>query len=345
MESELGERAVALIPAYKPDERLIALTRELLGEGMPVLLVDDGGGAEYKAIFDACRALGAHVVTHAVNLGKGRALKTGINEAMLAYPEAQCLVTADADGQHTVPDILRVAKESIAHPEALVLGARAFTGNVPFKSRWGNRITRWVYRLASGIAIGDTQTGLRGLPAAALPEMARIDGERYEYEMNVLLRLRDMSLSAIEVPIETIYIDDNSGSHFNPVRDAMRIYMVIFRYLASALASFAVDYALYYLLMNAAGFSRFMSYALARLVSSQVNYRLNRYTVFSGRGGKNAMAKYYALAVVQGALGAGLVELLPRVWPVSGQIVKIPVDIVLFIISFVIQRDFVFREK
>ncbi len=345
MDKQQLARVVALIPAYKPDSRLIDLTESLRAAGVSVLLVDDGGGTEYRRIFETCRALGAHVACHAVNLGKGRALKTGINEAMLAFPEAQCVVTADADGQHTVSDILRVAEESLAHPEALVLGARAFTGNVPFKSRWGNRITRFVYRLASGMAVSDTQTGLRGLPAGSLPEMARIDGERYEYEMNVLLRLRDMALGVREVPIETIYIDDNSGSHFNPVRDAMRIYMVIFRYLASALASFAVDFALFYLFMDAVGLSRFVSYALARLFSSQVNYRLNRYTVFSGRGGRHAMAKYYALAVCQGALGAGLVELLPRILPISGQVVKIPVDIVLFAASFVIQRDFVFRER
>ena len=345
METSEMKRIIVLIPAYKPDRRLIDLTRSLTEAGFPVLLVDDGGGSAFSDIFAACRALGAEVETHAVNLGKGRALKTGINAAMRAHPDLTAIVTADADGQHSVPDILRVAQAATEHPDCLILGARAFTGNVPFKSRWGNRITRGVYRLASGIAVSDTQTGLRALPAASLPEMMRIDGERYEYEMNVLLRLRDMGLGVFEVPIETIYIDDNSGSHFNPVRDALRIYLVIFRYLFSAIVSFVVDYALYWLLMGAAHLAPWLSYALARLVSSQVNYRLNRYTVFSGRGGKHAMAKYYALAVVQGLLGAGLVELLPRVIPVSAAFIKIPVDIILFAASFVIQRDFVFRDK
>ncbi|MBR1409309.1 MAG: bifunctional glycosyltransferase family 2/GtrA family protein [Clostridia bacterium] len=343
-EKDLG-RIVVLIPAYKPDARMVDLTRSLLDEKLTVMLVDDGGGEQYAPLFEKCRRMGARVAVHAVNMGKGRALKTGLNEILLSCPDALCVVTADADGQHTVQDILRVAQAAAEHPDALVLGSRAFTGNVPFKSRWGNRITRWVYRLASGIAVGDTQTGLRALPASSLRDMARIDGERYEYEMNVLLRLRDLGLGVFEVPIETIYIDDNSGSHFNPVRDAMRIYMVIFKYLFSAIVSFVVDYALYWLLIGAAGLAPWLAYALARLVSSQVNYRLNRYTVFSGRGGKNAMAKYYALAAVQGALGAALVQLLPRVIPVPAGVIKIPVDIILFAISFVIQRDFVFRDK
>ena len=344
MEAIDNARAVVLIPAYKPDERLVTLTGELVGHGLDVLLVDDGGGEAYAAIFESCRALGAQVAVHAVNLGKGRALKTGINAALLTWPDLAGIVTADADGQHTVTDILRLIDALRKHPQTLVLGSREFTGDVPFKSRWGNRITRAVYALASGVRVGDTQTGLRALPRCALEAMVRIDGERYEYEMNVLLKLRDMQLGVTEVPIETISIDDNAGSHFNPVRDAMRIYMVIFKYLFSSIASFAIDYALYWLCLFRLGLSPLLSYLLARLVSSQVNYNLNKHTVFSGRGGKHSMAKYYALAVAQGALGAGLVQLLSTLLPIPAAVVKIPVDIVLFAISYLIQRDFVFDK-
>jgi len=338
------QKTVVLIPAYKPDERLVELTRELMGKGLPVMLVDDGGQEKYAGIFERCRALGAQVAVHSVNMGKGRALKTGINAALLTWPDLRGIVTADADGQHTPADILRLIEAMDEHPNTLILGSREFSGDVPFKSRWGNRITRFVYALASGVHVRDTQTGLRALPRCALEEMMRIDGERYEYEMNVLLKLRDMHLGVFEVPIETIYIDDNAGSHFNPVRDAFRIYMVIFKYLFSSATSFAVDYGLYWLCLGMLKLSPLLSYALARLVSSQVNYHLNKHTVFSNRGGKNAMVKYYALAVVQGLIGAGLVQAIPTVLPVSPAIVKIPVDLALFAISYVIQRDYVFDK-
>lgn len=343
MEHTQKKRVVVLIPAYKPDERLIELTRELTGEGLDVLLVDDGGQEAFCPIFSACQELGAKVAVHAVNQGKGRALKTGINAALVHWPDLTGIVTADADGQHTPRDILRLIAAMEEHPNALILGSREFTGDVPFKSRWGNRITRFVYALASGVHVGDTQTGLRALPRCALEDMIRIEGERYEYEMNVLLKLRDMKIGVHEVPIETIYIDDNAGSHFNPVRDALRIYMVIFKYLFSSITSFVVDYALYWLCLGF-GFSSFISYALARVISSQVNYHLNKHTVFSGRGGKHSMVKYYALAVVQGAIGAGLVQYLPSVLPISAGVIKIPVDVVLFIFSYFIQRDFVFNK-
>ena len=333
-----------LIPAYKQDERIIDLTRELVDNELRVLLVDDGGREQFRAIFDACEALGAKVAVHAVNQGKGRALKTGINASLNIWPDLTGIVTADADGQHTPKDILRLIDAMAEHPDTLVLGSREFTGDVPFKSRWGNRITRAVYTLVSGVRVRDTQTGLRALPRCALEDMIRIDGERYEYEMNVLLKLREMKIGVFEVPIETIYINDNAGSHFNPVRDAIKIYMVIFKYLFSSIASFVIDYALYWLCLGTLKLSPLVSYALARLVSSQVNYNLNKHTVFGGRGGESSMVKYYVLCVVQGLIGAGLVQVLPSVIPLSAAIIKIPVDIVLFMISFVIQRDYVFSK-
>lgn len=343
MDQTQNKDVVILIPAYKPDERLITLTRELVELGLSVQLVDDGGKEVYAQIFEACRELGAEVAVHAVNQGKGRALKTGINAALLKWPHLRGIVTADADGQHTVRDILRLIDAMDEHPDTLILGSREFTGDVPFKSRWGNRITRTVYALASGVSVRDTQTGLRALPRCALEAMIGIEGERYEYEMNVLLKLRDMKIGVYEVPIETIYINDNAGSHFNPVRDALRIYLVIFRYLFSSVTSFAVDYLLYWLCLGLK-IAPVFSYALARIVSSQVNYHLNKYTVFSGRGGRYSMVKYYVLAVVQGVIGAALVQFLPTVLPLSAAIIKIPVDVVLFSISYVIQRDYVFDK-
>ncbi len=346
---------VVLIPAYKPDERLPQLVRRLRACGLDVLVVDDGGGQDFLAIFEQVVAAGAPVVRHAVNLGKGRALKTGLNEIQLRWPQATGVVTADADGQHTPEDIVKVCNAMEQHPDALIVGGRAFTGDVPFKSRAGNAITRVVYKLATGITIHDTQTGLRGIPAAAIGEMIRLPGERYEYEMNMLLKLRDLNLPAVEIPIETVYIDDNKGSHFNPLRDAFRIYMVIFRYVFIALLSFAVDYGLYLLLLrwltplfaplHIGHWTEAICYAGARVVSTLLNYTLNKHTVFGGRGGKSAIVRYYLLAATQMLIGAGATQLVSMLGFVSPKIAKIPVDIVLFFASYWVQREFVFREK
>ncbi|MDR0929426.1 MAG: bifunctional glycosyltransferase family 2/GtrA family protein [Oscillospiraceae bacterium] len=333
---------MVLIPAYKPDERLIALCRALREENLTVLVVDDGSGEAFAGVFDEVSALGCLRERHAVNLGKGRALKTGINAALSRCPGLTGVVTADADGQHTPGDILRVIDAMAAHPDALVLGARAFTGNVPLKSRLGNGITRHVYRFVTGIRCRDTQTGLRGIPASALPGMLRLPGERYEYEMTMLLHLRDLKMPLEEVPIETIYLNDNKGSHFHPFRDAVRIYAVIAKFLLSSVLSFALNYALY-LLALALGLVPFYAYVGARLLSSAFNYGINRMAVFGGRGGKGSVLRYYLLAIVQMAIGASLVELLSRVAWLDASWIIIPVDTLLFFISYLIQRDFVFK--
>lgn len=344
---------VVLIPAYKPDVRLVKLVRALREKELAVTVVDDGGGEEFAAFFDQCAALGADVAHHAVNQGKGRALKTGINHILRSGKKIAGVVTADADGQHTPEDILKIVGAMAENPQALVLGSRAFKGNVPFKSRAGNAITRVVYALASGIRVYDTQTGLRGLPVGSLEQMMRIDGERYEYEMNMLLKLREMSMPVIEVPIETIYIDDNKGSHFNPIRDAWRIYRVILTYVFASVSSFAIDYALYLLLLwlttgvfsLGASIAGGVSYAGARIVSSLYNYNMNKFTVFGGKGGKGAIVRYYALAFVQMLIGAGLTTLLSSFAHIGVSWVKLPIDVVLFFVSYVIQRDFVFKDR
>lgn len=342
-----------LIPAYKPDERLVTLVRVLRERGLSVTVVDDGGGEAYAAFFAQCRELGASLACHAVNQGKGRALKTGINHILRAGKAIAGVVTADADGQHTPEDIEKIIGVMRENPQALVLGSRAFKGDVPFKSRAGNAITRVVYALASGIRVHDTQTGLRGLPASSLEQMMRIDGERYEYEMNMLLKLREMTMPVVEVPIETIYIDDNKGSHFNPVRDAWRIYRVILTFVFASVSSFVIDYALYLFLLSFtvrqlglnASLAGGLCYAGARVVSSFYNYQMNKFTVFGGKGGKSAIVRYYALVAVQMLIGAGLTTGLSLFSRVSASWVKLPIDIVLFFASYVIQRDFVFKDR
>lgn len=334
---------VVLIPAYKPDAKMLPLCRALRGKGLDVLLVDDGGGAQYRPLFDEAEALGCAVVHHAVNLGKGRALKTGLNEALNRYESLAGVVTADADGQHAPEDIVRVRDALLAHPGDLVIGARAFQGEVPLRSRLGNGITRAVYRFVAGRKCADTQTGLRGIPAAAIPAMLRLPGERYEFEMEMLLRLKEMHLGLYEVPIATIYENNNEGSHFDTLRDSARIYGVILKFMLSSLISFVVDYGLYLLLLGGARLPGAASYALARVVSSLLNYTLNRTAVFHGQGGRCAVARYYLLAAYQLGVGAGLVQLLALAG-CKESLIKIPVDVALFFISFLIQRDFVFHD-
>jgi len=290
-------------------------------------------------VFRQAEALGATVLRHEGNRGKGAALKTGI--LAMSAKGFTGIVTADADGQHTPDDICRIIDAMRQNPEALVLGMRAFRGNVPWKSKAGNAITRVVFRFATGVRVNDTQTGLRGLPSLLFAKLAALKGDRYEYEMNMLLRLRDWETQVVEIPIETIYIEGNASSHFHPLRDSVRIYSQILRFGASSGISFLVDYGLYMFLAAFFLQTSFVSYALARLVSSYVNYMLNRHLVFR-TGGKGSLLRYYLLAACILVVGASGTQGLTMLG-VNAFAAKLIVDIPLFFASFTVQRSFIFR--
>lgn len=346
--SETLDRAAyaVLIPAYKPDEKLVELVSTLRKEGFPVLLVNDGSGEAYDDIFTQCKALDVQIEVHPQNHGKGCALKTGLAFIQKNWPHIKGVVTADADGQHTPVDIQRVAERMAEFPDALVLGVRAFVGDVPFKSRAGNAITRFVYKLATGIAIYDTQTGLRGIPAITIPQMLDIQGDRYEYEMNMLLNIKEMHLPVEQVPIETVYLDQNASSHFNPLRDAARIYFTILRFAFSSFACFLIDYGLYLLCHYVFHFPVSVSYILARVVSSFVNYLLNKKAVFKVDGERRAsLLRYYTLALAQATIGALLTAELSNLDIFNPAFIKVPVDILLFFVSYDLQKNWVFKKR
>lgn len=193
-----------------------------------MIVVNDGStrGLGHLA---AVEPLVERVLVHPVNRGKGAALKTAFD-----FVGEADVVTADADGQHTPGDIVRVAEALKNQREGLVLGVRAFAGKVPLRSRFGNWWTRLFFFLLTGLSVRDTQTGLRGIPAPLLKRVQALPGERYEYEMVMLADAKYHPQRPVEIPIETIYLDNNAESHFSPLKDTVRIYRALFRYLLSS---------------------------------------------------------------------------------------------------------------
>ena len=220
---------VALIPAYEPGKELPPLVAALREAGLLVVVVDDGSGAGYDGVFAACET-SAQVIRYPQNGGKGHALKVGFRHIQNIVPAPYAVVTLDADGQHSVADALKTLAAAQAHPGELILGSRKFDGAVPLRSRLGNGITRLVFRLMTGVSVRDTQTGLRAYLDSMQDFMLKIAGERYEYEMNMLLTCARDKVKIREIDIETIYIDNNAASHFNTFKDSARIYRTILKF-------------------------------------------------------------------------------------------------------------------
>ena len=352
--------AVILIPSLEPDERLPRYVQTLADSGFGhLVIVDDGSGAPSQEIFDRIARMDdrIQVLHHEVNRGKGVALKTGYRWIREHLPEISGVITADADGQHTVKDCIRLAEELEKGKRALYLGSRDFNlPHVPPKSRFGNKCTSVVFRLCHGVWLPDTQTGLRAFRREDLDFMIGVEGERYEYEMNVLIRCAREGLEMIPVPIETVYENDNEGTHFHPIRDSWRIYKVIlgsfFRYVGASLFCTALDQglaaALREWLLPLAGFTGdaaiMTSGYIARAVSAVVNFLLNKNLVFRVKNGaRGAAIRYFVLALAaitaSNLLVQGLVRLGMAAW-----LAKLLVDTVLYFVNFYLQQRWVFRE-
>lgn len=349
---------LVLVPAYNPDEKLLHYVEALKEQEISnILVVDDGSRSDCQWIFEKLKQdMGINVIHHQVNCGKGRALKTGFQWCMEHMPQCGGVVTADSDGQHSPVDTRRIAEALLQSPEEMILGIRNFDEEqVPFKSSFGNKVTSVVFKLLYGTYLKDTQTGLRGIPKKYLQEVTELSGERYEYEIRMLILAARKKIPIKEIIIETIYIDDNKETHFRPVHDSLRIYGVMFaaffKYLLSSLSSSLIDMGLFALL-NIFVFAGLdvkvnvvLSTLLARVVSSACNFMINRKIVFGVKSNlTRTLIAYYILVIVQMGASAGLVALFTVLlgWPAV--VVKAIVDSCLFLVSFQIQQRVVFRE-
>jgi len=338
-----------VIPAYNPDYRLIELIDELKAScDYNIIVINDGSGAEFSPIFKEVEERECILLTHTINKGKGAALKTAFAYIVQEKLEIKGVITADADGQHLVTDIIRVAIELEKNPDALILGAREFAGKVPFRSRFGNYMTTIIFCLASRKYIRDTQTGLRGIPADKLVEMCSLQGERYEYEINMLLNIKKMKLSLTEISIVTIYLDNNKSSHFHVIRDSAKIYWQIIAFSFSSLISFAIDNTLFIIIYNIF-FSTTIALILSRVISSICNYMLNRNIVFSSGTSRNKIIKetigYFILAICILTLNIFMVKWLTESIQLNVYLSKIITDVLLFSASYLVQHYIIFKQK
>lgn len=359
-ERNLRDIAV-VIPSLDPDEHMVEFVKQLMEVGFTrIVIVDDGSSPESQQYFEKVAGYKDNVtiLKHAVNQGKGRALKTAFHYLLNTYGREELVgaVTADADGQHSPEDTKRVA-ERMKETGSFVLGTRDFgQEDVPFKSRNGNRITTQVFKLLYGEKISDTQTGLRGVPYDFIKNCLAMQGERFEYEIVMLIEAVRSKIDIAEEKIQTIYINSNRATHFHAVKDSARIYKVIFacflKFSGSGLLSSVIDIGCFSFLTKLLFASLepkiaiFLGTLLARLISSFINYSMNRTVVFKdgNRMGKSVV-RYYILCAGQLLCSWLLVTaVFERVsWDTT--IVKMIVDTLLFFISYQIQRVWVFRKE
>lgn len=338
-----------VIPAYKPDLTLIHLLQRVKAKSsLHIVVVNDGSPASYNSIFQEAQKC-ATILCYPSNQGKGQALKNAFTY-IDTLGQYGTVVTADADGQHNVWDIFRVSKKAQENPNHLILGVRSFSGKVPLRSAFGNKVTRFLFQRQTGVSVTDTQTGLRSFTTNMIPFMLEIEGQRYEYEMNMLLSA-STKYPIIEVPIETIYINDNQASHFRPIRDGLMIYKDMFKFALSSISSFLIDYIVYALTLlvlaaTPTSLKVLLANGVARVTSSIFNYSTNKKLVFRNRDSISKTGTgYFGLALGLFILDTLLIRLFYAIFGLHLLIVKIIVGALLFCLSWLVQKKIIFKER
>ncbi|GEK90568.1 bifunctional glycosyltransferase family 2/GtrA family protein [Alkalibacterium kapii] len=349
-----------VIPVLNPNEAFLPYVEQLIKEQFPfIVIVNDGSSKDKIPIFDELSELPeVTVLTHAVNLGKGRALKNAFNYIMNEpeFVTYDGVITVDGDGQHEIDDVIALCRKLEEKNDELVLGVRLFDKeNVPWTNRMGNGITKHLFGLLYGKKINDTQTGLRGLPADMLSHFVGIEGERYSYETNMLIVAVQSGMALTEIPIETVYLDDNKESHFNKVKDSVDIYMLLFKnffkFISVSLTSFLIDLSFFQIFLLVFSFlikrnQIITATILARGISSLFNFTLNKKWVFeSDREWKQTFFSYYALVAVTAIVSGLSVYWLFKLTSIEELVLKIFIDAILFTISYRIQKSLIFTAK
>lgn len=346
-------RSIILIPAYEPDKKLNKLIDDLEELSFSnIVIVNDGSSDKCVEIFKEIEK-NPHctLITHETNKGKGIALKTGMKTIMSKFKNAKGCITVDADGQHLASDILKIDEVFEKNKNSLILGCRTFDDEkVPFRSKMGNLLTRLIFKLLTGKYISDTQTGLRAIPNGYMDKFLNLPGERYELEINMLIEAAKDNMDIKEVPIETVYIANNISSHFNPLLDSFKIYLEIFKFAFSSLLCSIIDIGLYSIFHGLFSTMRtfnpvFLATCSARIISSSVNFALNKNVVFTNKDPANSQAIKYALLVLgQMMCSYLLVQFIMSIGIKQVVLSKILADTVLFIISYFIQHFLIFKK-
>jgi glycosyltransferase involved in cell wall biosynthesis len=336
-----------LIPAYRPTHTLVETVRELqFGPWTGIFVVDDGSGPGYRDIFDEVSGCpNVTVLAHAINMGKGAALKTGINLILCQLPDVAGIITVDADGQHAGADVRKVAETFRENPSALLLGVRGFDGKVPFRSRIGNRLTRLVMRIVLGSNLSDTQTGLRAIPRSMLPQLLKVNARGYEFELETLIAAKHCNIPLREQPIKTIYEPGNPSSHFHPLRDSMRIYFVLLRFSLISISTAIIDNLVFFIAFHFTG-NVLTSQLLARAASVFYAYPLVRRAVFlSEERHRIVLPRYLLLVAVNTAFSYMGMESLIGILRIEVFPAKLSIEALLFVVNFLIQRDWIFTRR
>jgi len=219
--TEARPLVLVCIPAYNEEKTIAKVVLRAKKYADKVLVCDDGS---IDMTSEIAEGLGAIVVRHEKNLGKGAALRSSFEVAWKI--SADILVTLDADDQHNPEEIPRVVEPILKGDADVVIGCRfPFDDSIPARRRWGNRVLNFFTNLSAGGA-RDTQSGFRAYSKAALNVIdVTEDGLGVDSQIFIDAKVKD--LKVVEVPVSTKYPKDVKTSKRNFLRQGSDVLFSI----------------------------------------------------------------------------------------------------------------------
>lgn len=264
-----------------------------------------------------------------------------VRKANKIYQNINGYIFVDGDNQHKPSDVKKI--NDLLNKDEIILGERNFNKlNVPKRNRFGNLFSKYYFKLITGVSIPDTQTGLRGVPYKYTNYLLYTEGDRYDYEMNFLINTANDKIPFKTIEITTIY-DNNNESHFDPIKDSIRIYKEPIKYIGSSLSSFIIDILLFSI-FNSLFNLVFVANVMARLISGLYNYFMNKYWCFKSYD-KKSFIKYLCLFITQMLISSSFVKLTSLISCKYIVIFKIIIDLGIFVVNFLIQKRYVFKGE
>lgn len=354
------KQSCILIPALEPKKDLVDYIYQLLENGIGhIVVVNDGSNDTYDEIFEMVDQIEkCTVLKHEKNQGKGTALKTGFSYIRSHILQSEMIICVDCDGQHSIEDILALEQELYRKPKTVVLGSRNFSFHqAPWKSWIGNRCSSFLFLLLSGKWIPDTQTGLRGFHRQFLDFLLLVEGKRFEYEMNMLMKCIEEEIILQFIPIQTIYHNKNEGTHFRAIQDSYLIAKVLLKdfmkFLSSSALCAVLDVFLFFIMLQLLKNGRMVSSFLqvligttvARSISMVCNYLINKKVVFASKDNSFSFFSYFILCLFILASSSIFVYILSSTLHIPEVVCKIFVDGMLSFFSYYIQKNWIFKRK
>lgn len=347
---EVFMTAAVIIPAFNPGEPLTDFAKSIMNQGMKnIIIVNDGSDSGFDSVFKRLEELGCTVVNHTKNLGKGASLKSGIKTAMERFPDLDGCITAEANDQHTAGDLRKIYDSMEKHPGELIMGVRSFTKeNSSLKFRTSFFFSKLYFHIVTKTWHKDTRTVLRGIPKEMFDLALATEGERYEYELNFFISAVQNGCPYFDQPVES-NLNKNHISHFRPFRDTILLFKTPIKFAASSLSCYIIELTIFSLLsvylLSKSALGILISTIIARIISGTVNFALNKKWSFqNNRKWTGQFLKFAVLFVCQMTLSWLLVTLFSRI-PAPITIIKAAVDLVLFALNYLVQKNWVFKTK